>query len=838
MPISVFALFLLLSGIAALAYQVTWVRLLGLSLGSTSASVATVLAAFFTGLAAGSYFAERLLSRVDSPLKLYLVLEAIIGLSGLVLLPLLLSLDVLMAWLPGFGSMLVAKFVLAMLLFLVPTLCMGATFPVMAAMLVRSASMMGLRLSQLYAVNTAGAVAGALLSGFVTIPVWGLDGTIRLAAGLNFVIVLAGLLLYRPLERALSLSPGCEPEPDEAASAAFSGHTRQAAWVLFATGLVAIAVEVGWTKYLAIYTGSTIFGFAAILAIFLAGIALGSWLVRRQLGNLRHPARWMVFGLVSLGMALLLARAGLGVLPEIGRWVEVFRPGADQWLRYGLVLAILFPATLLFGALFPLSLALYCGTMAGVRSRVGRGYAINTLAGIAGSLLAGFVLIPLFGTDILLLLGALVILLFPYVFLRQEVLNGGLRLVWPALPALALAGIWMPGIDYQRLITAVNDARVESKGRALEPAYYYLAEGKNGVISAVSYDGKVVRLQNNGLNESGFNLANPDRLPLSESLLALLPWMLHEQPHTAFVVGFGGGVTAQAMSFTDLERIRVVELEPKVVEAVASLNGGVPPALRDPRVSLQINDARNALLVDPARYDIIASQPSHPWRAGAANLFTTEFFRIVRSRLNPGGMYSQWLNLFNMDDYTLSAILNSFYSVFPYGVSFIDVASADMILLGSGRPMRFDFVRMEQRLSRPRVRRLLRTHGIANAEQLLWYFGLSRREALQAAGGARQNTDTNLLSEVRLSSRGMELVADKHLFEFLRTHYHFDIGQYLDPDQAAGIMFRAGRYFLRWGDRFRANLAMEQLRQLDPALAARLQGLIERRGRSNVQHAR
>ena len=189
------ALFLVVSGVAALTYQVVWVRLLGLSMGSTSASVSTVLAAFFLGLAIGSYLAERITrNRIDN-LNVYIVLEAAIGLSGLALLPILLNLDNMMAAIPEWGSILQFKFAVTMALLVIPTMCMGATFPVMAAILVRRQTDMGKRVSQLYSLNTAGAVFGALLAGFVFVPNWGLDGAVYMAASLNFFIVFIALYL-------------------------------------------------------------------------------------------------------------------------------------------------------------------------------------------------------------------------------------------------------------------------------------------------------------------------------------------------------------------------------------------------------------------------------------------------------------------------------------------------------------------------------------------------------------------------------------------------------------------------------------------------------------------
>lgn len=402
------ATFLLLSGIASLTYQVVWVRLLGLSMGSTSASISTVLAAFFLGLALGSYLAEKITRNRINNLNVYIILELIIGVSGLLLLPALLNLETYIAAVPALSGTIAMKFIVTIALLIIPTMCMGATFPVMASILIRRKNEVGLRVSQLYSLNTAGAVLGAALAGFVFVPNWGLDGAIYIAFIINLLIVVMGLYLNRNLKLVTlevnETSISTAEKVNNKTTFEDAPLRRRALIVLFATGLVAIATEVGWTKYLSIFTGTTIYGFAAILTIFLMGITAGSWFIKSYLGRLQQPQLWMAVGLVLLGGALLLTRASLAWIPtlydsinhiEAASWVM-------QFFKYVVVFILLFPATFLFGALFPLNLKLYCGNLQGVRARIGKAYAINTMASIFGSLIAGFWIIPSYGTDVLL----------------------------------------------------------------------------------------------------------------------------------------------------------------------------------------------------------------------------------------------------------------------------------------------------------------------------------------------------------------------------------------------------------------------------------------------------
>ncbi|MCK4586678.1 MAG: fused MFS/spermidine synthase, partial [Gammaproteobacteria bacterium] len=345
---------------------------------------------------------------------------------------------------------------------------------------------------------------------------------------------------------------------------------------------------------------------------------------------------------------------------------------------------------------------LYCGNLQGVRSRIGKAYAVNTVASIFGSLMAGFWIIPDFGTDVLLTSMAMVLLVLPFLFLPA--LSGRVPQVAVAsFAVVALAGSWvLPHLNYKDLISSVQYDDESYAGK--EPEYLFLKEGKAGVISMVTHNGRHVKLQNNGLNESFIDLEDENNVLLVESLLGLMPYMLHENPRSAFVVGFGGGITTKALTMTSLESIRVVELEPAVVEAGRAILGGEIPALQDPRVTLSFNDARNTLLVEENKYDIIAAQPSHPWLARASNVFTKEFFNLVKSRLNEGGVYGQWVNLFHMDATTLKSLLRAFYEVFPHGMTFANLDTGDFIMYGSGSPVVFDYARIQKRLNEPKIK--------------------------------------------------------------------------------------------------------------------------------------
>ncbi len=800
-------LFLLLSGVAALTYQVVWVRLLGLSMGSTAAAVSTVLAAFFAGLAAGSALADRF-TRHRPGIGPYLALELGIGLSGLALLPLLLRLDALVAALPAtLATAIVTKFAITLLLLALPTLCMGATFPVMAELVSRGRSDLGGPLSFVYSMNTWGAVAGAALAGFVLIPRLGLDGAVLAAAACNFAIVAIGLA-------ARGVFAGAEADGDRLHTTATATATRTASattpsarsnaaaasvalFALVATGFCSIAAEVGWTKYLAVFTGATLYGFSTILAVFLTGIALGSWLVRPLLGDSERSARILAGGLSLLALAVALTRPALSLAPRVLAAGGSAGESASL-LAYAFIVAVLLPPTLILGALFPVSLELYCAGAGNLRARAGRAYAVNTLAGIGGSIAAGFFVIPRAGTDALLVgLALLLAAAAAVVAVRSLPAFGasGRRFRGVAIAAAAIVAavtVALPPLDYRPLVRAVTfrDPSIAGTDPSLW-RFEYLRESHVGVVSVITRDGVLGALQTNGLTESHLNFVDPTVGSQTESWLGLIPYLVHPEPRRAFVVGFGGGNTALALSRTfDLEEIRVVELEPAIVDAVRASAGDAVPALMDPRVDLRLNDARNELLVDRTRYDLIVSQPSHPWLAGSGTLFTRQFFEIVRSRLGPGGVFGQWVNLFNMDAVTLGAILKSFYEVFPYGFSLRPSGGRDLLVFGSEWPISLDPLRIEQRLAHLELAAHLGRLGASSAEDFLRDFALSRTETLRAVQTGPSNTDTNLISEVRLARIGGGPVSGRDAETFLAETRRWDVLPYLPPARAAAVLER------------------------------------------------
>jgi spermidine synthase len=806
--------FLLFSGFAGLIYQVAWVRLIGQSLGATSVSVAIVISSFFLGLALGSHLAGRM-TWLRSRIATYALLEICIGLSALVLLPILLNLDSILAMAPAFGSSLVLKAALCLALLILPTTAMGATFPVAAALLEDRSGHTGRQISRLYSLNTLGAVLGAALSGLWIIPALGLDGAVYLAAAINLAIAALAFALSRSGDG--DRGRATLPAEDTATRPAY----RTPALITLAlTGVVSIASQVGWTKFLVIYIGSTISGLSIILAVFLSGIAMGAWLMGRRIATLKSPATAMATLLAALPFALIASRFLLSLLPDIQAIMN--RAGEDtgllMFIRAATIAAALLPPTVLLGAIFPLNVQLCTGAGASTRRDIGTAYAINTLFSIAGAATGGLLIIPLWGTDILLvtmagLAAVAAVTWMPWL----PRLSSRMALLVPVLASIALLAA-AKGIDYRSMIA---NAGYDDRSRAGKvPTFHFLKEGKAGVISLTSYDGKQMLLQNNGLNEAGFTPGDPGDVPVIEVLLGLVPYILHTDPQSALVIGLGAGNTAAVLADTDVARIRIVELEPAVTAAIRAVAGSPVKVLDDARVEITYNDARNTLAVDDESYDLIVSQPSHPWVAGTAGVFTREFWEIASRRLNDGGLFAQWLNLFRMNETTLRAVLKSFFEVFPEG--FVLSSERSLILVGSNGAIILDELRAREVLARPAMSARLGPHGVKDANDLLWYYVLARDEALALAGDSPGNLDRNILSEVELARLTRDPKGAEDPEAILRAASRMDPTHLLE-DNTPQRLAQFADYLIAQDGFDKAHAAIRQLRAGDPDAAHSLE---------------
>jgi spermidine synthase len=671
-----------LSGFAALIYQTAWTRQFSRVFGTSELAIATVLAAYMAGLAAGAALAARLVPRVRRPVLVYGLLELGIALSALsvpaaiaVATQLYVAVFARAGALPEVGGLAHALFYLvsSFATLLVPTALMGATLPLLARHAVRSEGQIGSRVGLLYAINTVGAVCGTVATGFLLLPELGLARTIHVAVAANALVFAAAALLARGARGAESGATQA-PRPSERAPGR---------WILpliLASGAVSFAYEVLWSRLLGHLLGGSIYGFATMLASFLAGIALGSAAAARLAASPLRAAAG--FAWAQLGTAALsrLAFALLDRMPELSLMVAT-STGDPLFADTAVAAAILLPGALCIGATFPFAVRILARSSADAGPASARVFAWNTCGAIVGAVGAGFFLVPALGYQGMLTLCVVanVALALAATLARPSSRRRVALVAAAALPSLVL----LPPAPPWRLL----DASPLGRTSPISDDPVYFGVGRSATVLLKQDLGASWRLRSNGLPESAIT---PRGGSLAGGSLAhwlgALPALARPETRSMLVVGLGGGVALEEIP-SSVATIDVVELEPEVIHAnraVAGLRRHDP--LADPRVRLVVNDARGALLLGDARYDAIVSQPSHPWTGGAAHLFTREFFALAQRRLEADGALVVWMGLRFVDEALLRSLVATLLDVFPHVVA-VHPEPGGILFLASAAPL-------------------------------------------------------------------------------------------------------------------------------------------------------
>ncbi|MEM7584567.1 MAG: fused MFS/spermidine synthase [Acidobacteriota bacterium] len=760
-----------LSGMAGLIYQTAWTRLFAVAFGTSELAVATVLAAYMAGLTAGAALVERRLHLIRRPLRLYALLELGIALAALLVPPAVrLSSQLQVAVLGGLevppdaGSLASAMFYLvaAFVILLVPTALMGATLPLLARHAIRRDAEVGSRIGLLYAANTVGAALGVVLAAFVLLPRMGLGATQLVAVAVNVLVFGLALLLTRPGEAsALTEAKGSRETAPVAAdrppnTEAAPAKILVARWILplmLISGAVSFSWEVLWTRLLSHLLGGSIYAFGTMLATFLIGIGLGSAVAARWATDARRAGvGWVV---AQLGMAATSLTAFLGVerLTALSR-LQAPRTGlsmadpsmaglAMESLSHGsLLLAVtvaavtLLPSALFLGATFPFAVRLLAGDAAHAGQASARVYAWNTLGAIIGAIATGFVVLPglrLAGTATAAIALSLALALAASLLLHPK------RLITATAAAIGLALLvaWPPSTPWKVLRTTPLSG-IQWPG---EVAFYGV--GRSATVMLLD-QGDELRVTTNGLPESAIQTvgARTGRYAIAH-WLGLLPIVSRPESSSYLVIGLGAGITLEAIPPTARE-IHLVELEPEVLQAnrlVVDRRRHDP--FSDPRLQVHLNDARSALMLSDRQFDAIVSQPSHPWTAGASHLFTREFFALVSDRLNPEGVFVQWVGMRFVDPPLVRSLMATLLDVFPHVELYRPPPGGGLLFLAGKQP--FDIARSAERALQRGGERW-RDLGVTMPEDLFLARALDIEGARKIAEGAPLITDSrNLL---------------------------------------------------------------------------------------------
>jgi spermidine synthase len=739
----------LLSGSSALVYQVLWMRLLALVFGVTVHAASTVLAAFMLGLAIGSAAAGRMADRVRRPLVVFAVAEALVAVAALAT-PLGLSgVEALYVRLHGtFGEwpvvITLVRFLLSCAVLLVPTILMGATLPLVVKSSLARGSILGRQVSLLYACNTAGAVAGTLIAGIWMVPQLGISASFRVGAAINLIVAAGAMLLSRISAPApvvvtddAQLSPALEPVSPPSLA------VRRLVLLTFAiSGFVSFALEIIWFRMLVILLRPTTYAFTVMLATVLAGIAIGSWLSTPLTGRRRVN---LVGALAVLEVLLALAAAVSMFL--IGQANTVYGSVAPLFANTSLAyfgpmvatsIAAIFPAALLMGMAFPVGIAIWTsdGGDASAGQRIGVIYAVNVAGAVAGSLASGFLLLPEIGSRLSLILTSAMALLAGLLLLSQ------LRRRMPAL-AGGLAAIAAFGI-----LARVTPDPVTELLHSRYPAERPVLRREDGQATVAilrrdsNFARTIHRLYINGTHQA----SDEPGMVAYHRFIGSLPVAIHPDPQKILVIGVGGGATAGAVAaFSKSIPIDIVELSPAVVDAARHFSGINQGLFERPNIHLRVDDGRNYMLLTPERYDIVMADVILPQHAGAGNLYSAEYYRLMRRVLNNRGIALQWIGSAGETEYKM--IMRTFVSVFPHTTLW----HGGSLMIGSTRPLVLDEAAFLRKQAAPDSKAALDASGFTSFAALLSRYNAGPPELKAFLGQGEILTDDRPLTEYFLS---------------------------------------------------------------------------------------
>ncbi len=727
-------------------------RILVLVFGGTTLATSTVLAVFMGGLALGSFLAARYSNQIARPFLWYGILEGGIG-AWAIVAPLLFSLATpiyQMSWqqfhMNPFAFNLV-RFVVAAVILLPPTTCMGATLPLLSKMIATSMEKLGDRIGLLYSVNTFGAVAGTALAGFFLLPMFGMTVATACAAAINFFLLAAVLIVDKKIGTSADNLSAAAPtaaaqtaaaqtaasptaasgeankvdaseRPAQSSDVHVSGSmdmdmTTKLCILLFGVaGGISMIYEVAWTRALLLVIGSSTYAFSVMVAAFLLGIVGGSYFCSRLIDKRGQPLAWLAVLELCAGMTAFIGLTAFNLLPYWGLQLSAWlHPDSSLLivLRFVMAAVVLMPLTFCVGATFPAAVKACTKQLEEVGRSVGTIYSVNTIGCILGALVAGFLLIPAVGAESTLVIaamsniaiGAAFLCIAPIVRPSIRILVAGcaavLLLCWGALPKFWDNQILVFSQTARRFVVhggpAFNLQSFEkwSDGLHRQSKMLYFADGGSSNVAVLknSESGLISLITNGHVDAS-------DGVDMSvQQLLGYLPVMAVPDAKEAAVVGWGSGVTVGSALQGPVKHIDAIELEPLVIEAAQNFNHVNHQPDKDPRVTIVENDGRNHLLATNTRYDLIMSEPSNPWQAGVCNLFTREYFEVCKKSLSDRGVFALWVQLTELPPENIKQIASAVTSVFPHTLTFL-ANQGNMIVLASKEPITMDWNYLNQ----------------------------------------------------------------------------------------------------------------------------------------------
>ncbi len=745
------------SGCSALIYQLVWVRLLGLVFGVSSFAVATVVAVFLLGLGLGSWVFGKWSERTDNPLRLYLYVELGIAAFSLLsyfvieTLPVYRYLHEYAYNNMGLYGLSLMRLALSMLVLLPPVFLIGGTLPLVAKYFLTSSATLGSSFSRLYYLNTLGAFAGALLTGFVFVKYFGVVGTLLIAVAGNLLVALiVGVSRY---ESGLSTESTEEKSP-------FSYML----FVLFLTGFISLSYEMLWVRILSTYGLSTSQAFALIVAGFLLGFSVGSYLVSRKI-DLRQDlealfSRVCILTALSGALVLLMFRRFEQTTALLADVLPLGYLGASLAMAF----AVSFVPAVFMGILFPLGLRIYAHDISRIGVKAGNIFFANTAGCVVGSLLTGFVLIPFAGMwNTTLILVNLSLLISLYLLVRKR--------DFPRLQLASLAAVCLAA----NLMVFADSKTFHARMQGMEVIYY--AEGLSGTVTAV---------ENNdyrGLFVDGQNVSGTDFVLLADSkMLAHLPLLLAEEPEAALTVGYGTGTTSGSMLLHDVA-VDAVEIEEKIIEAAPLFSSVNYRSFADPDLNIVLDDARNYIDVVDEEFDVIVTDVTNLKYKRNPYLYTREYFEIMQGALTDDGVAAAWLPLGGLSFQDLRILIATFDSVYPNTTVwyFTQYPTHFIILVGTPEPTSVDLADLSEAMKK--VEKDLRTIRIEDVYEVAGMLLLGEGDVDHLVDGAPLHTDNHPILE--FSDMDLYMAADvaPNLRRLLEYQAEDLTGYFTGPEQ-------------------------------------------------------
>lgn len=725
--ITLFFLLFTVSGFSGLIYESIWSHYLKLFLGHAAYAQTLVLIIFMGGMALGSWLVGRYTTRIRSLLKWYALTEGVIGLLAVLFHPIFTgALDLTYySLIPSIETATLANIVqwlFAALLILPQSVLLGATFPFMSGGVIRVYPQKpGRTLSILYFTNSLGAAVGVLVSGFWLVDTFGLPGTIITAGIINILLAAAVMWLsrvekgHRPLEIEKNTTLPDEPLSPKAVT----GFMLVAAF----TGMASFLYEIGWIRMLSLVLGSSEHAFELMLSAFILGLAIGGFWISRRIDRLVNPVKTLGIIQLFMGGLALLTLVSYGETFQLMSYAVKSLPKTEQGyllfnlFSHGISMLIMIPATICAGMTLPL-ITYYLLRRGQGEGSIGKIYAANTIGSIVGIVLGVQFIMPVMGVKNLVTIGGGIDILVGILLLYHVMPSLG-KTRWIFLTAIFSAmvifGIFGVKLNPLKMASGVyRHGRVETGGTVV-----FQKDGKTASISLVEFPAiETLSITTNGKPDAAIGYsATPRPDELTMVLLAALPMSHKEDARTVANVGLGSGLTSQvALLDPEIQTVDTVEIESTMVEGAKMFGDRVALNYNDPRSHIYIDDAKTFFHTRKQKYDIIISEPSNPWISGISGLFSVEFYGMINRYLSEGGVFAQWVHLYEMDIPLVASIIKAISANFKdYVIYFAN--DTNIIILASNNTI--PAVPGNRLFTLPGVRKELNRIGIFNNHDLL-----------------------------------------------------------------------------------------------------------------------